>query len=55
MQDRFCQEYIIDLNGTQAYKRAGHNCNEYTARTNASKLLANTNVHARIEQLAKER
>ena len=27
-QERFCQEYLIDLNATQAYIRAG-----YSART----------------------
>lgn len=41
-QKRFCDEYIIDLNATQAAIRAGYA--EKYAHTNASKLLQNPNV-----------
>ena len=39
-QKRFCDEYLIDLNATQAAIRAGYT--EKYANTNASKLLQNT-------------
>ena len=41
-QKRFCDEYLIDLNATQAAIRAGYT-SKY-ANTNASKLLQNTTV-----------
>ena len=53
--ERFCQEYIIDLNGTQAYIRAGHNVGVNTAKANAYKMLTNTYVQTRIQQLVAER
>lgn len=45
----FCKEYIVDLNGNQAAIRAGYS--EKTARIQASKLLTNPNISARIEEL----
>ena len=41
-QQRFCDEYLIDLNATQAAIRAGYT--ENYAHTNAAKLLQNTTV-----------
>lgn len=41
-QQRFCDEYLIDLNATQAAIRAGYTA-KY-ANTNASKLLQNTTI-----------
>lgn len=41
-QMRFCDEYLIDLNATQAAIRAGYS--EKYANTNASKLLQNTTI-----------
>lgn len=41
-QQRFCDEYLIDLNATQAAIRAGYS--EKYAHTNASKLLQNTTI-----------
>lgn len=38
-QDRFCEEYMIDLNATQAAIRAGYSLK--TAREQAPRLLAN--------------
>lgn len=49
----FANEYIIDLNGNQAAIRAGYS--EKTARIQASKLLSNPNISARIEELKAER
>jgi phage terminase small subunit len=54
-QEAFVREYMIDLNATQAYLRAGYKVNDNVARANASRLLTNANVHARIEQLQAER
>ena len=41
-QRKFCDEYLIDLNATQAAIRAGYT--EKYANTNASKLLQNTTI-----------
>ena len=41
-QQRFCDEYLIDLNATQAAIRAGYK--EKYAHTNANKLLQNTRI-----------
>ncbi len=41
-QQRFCDEYLIDLNATQAAIRAGYS--EKYAHTNAAKLLQITTV-----------
>ena len=44
-QKAFCDEYLIDLNATQAYMRAGYAVkDENVAKANASRLLANANV-----------
>lgn len=52
-QDRFCQEYLIDLNATQAAIRVGYA--EKSARITACKMLTNTNIEERIQQLKKQR
>ena len=51
-QETFCQQYIIDMNGTQAGIRAGYS--EKTANEQASRLLANVNIQARIGELRAE-
>jgi phage terminase small subunit len=48
-QERFCQEYVVDLNATQAAIRA--NYSEKTAGPCASRLLTKDNIKKRIEQL----
>lgn len=45
---KFVDEYMLDMNGTAAYLRAGYSCNESSARVNASKLLTNANILAEI-------
>lgn len=45
---RFVDEYMIDMNGTAAYLRAGYTCTEEAARVSASKLLTNPNIVAEI-------
>lgn len=54
-QERFCLEYLKDLNATQAYIRAGYKVKESVASVNASRLLANAKISARVEQLKAER
>jgi phage terminase small subunit len=46
---RFCEEYIKDLNGTQAAIRAGYSA--HTANEQSSKLLAKVNVKNYISEL----
>ena len=55
MQERFCEEYLIDLNATAAYTRAGYAGNSETARRNAYKLLTRTDISTRVQQLKAER
>jgi len=50
-QERFCQEYLIDLNATQAYIRAGYTNESNSARASASQLLAHPSIRARIREL----
>ena len=52
-QQRFCDEYLIDLNATQAAIRVGYK--EKFAHTNAPKLLQNTTIKAKIDELMAER
>ena len=48
-RERFCQEYIKDLNGTQAAIRAGYS--KRTANEQAAQLLAIISVKSRVEEL----
>ena len=52
-QQAFVNEYLIDMNGTQAAIRAGYS--PRTANEQASRLLANVNVKAAVEAAKKER
>jgi len=45
-QDRFIEEFLVDLNATQAAIRAGYS--PKTAHAQASRLLKNVNVAAKI-------
>jgi len=49
LQERFCNEYIVDLNGTQAAIRAGYS--ELTAKTQAARLLTLVHVRCRVSDL----
>lgn len=51
-QERFCREYVIDLNGKQAAIRAGYS--EVTAEVQASRLLSIAKVQERVKQLQDE-
>lgn len=48
-RERFCQEFIIDLNGKQAAIRSEYS--EKTAEQQASRLLSNAKVQQRIAEL----
>lgn len=52
-QKRFCDEYLIDLNATQAAIRAGYSKNY--ANTNASKLLQITTIKQYIDERMAEK
>lgn len=55
-QKRFCDEYLIDLNATRAYKVAYPNCKkDDSARVNSSRLLTNANIQEYISEKVKER
>lgn len=49
MQAKFCREYVIDLNGTQAAIRAGYS--EKGASVQGSELLAISKVKAEVDRL----
>jgi len=51
--EAFCQEYMKDLNGSQAAIRAGYS--EKTANVTASKMLIIPNIQERIKELQQER
>jgi phage terminase small subunit len=54
-QRRFVEEYLIDLNATAAYKRAGYKPkSDHAAETSASRLLRNDEVRAEIRKQRKE-
>lgn len=52
-QRMFIDEYLVDLNATQAAIRAGYS--ERTAKSQASRLLTNVYIRTRIEELKKTR
>jgi phage terminase small subunit len=55
-QELFIREYLIDLNATQAYKRAGYKVkNNDVAKVMASRLLTHDNVSRAIEEANKKR
>lgn len=47
-QKRFCDEYLIDLNATQAAIRAGYS--QRTAMEQGSRLLTNLNINSYIQK-----
>jgi phage terminase small subunit len=52
-QARFVDEYLIDLNGTQAAIRAGYS--PRTANEQASRLLTNVSVQELLQERSKDR
>lgn len=55
-QQAFCREYLIDLNATAAYKRAGYSAkNDHVAEASAHKLLRNAEIRQEIQRLMDKR
>lgn len=52
-QQRFVDEYLIDLNGTQAAIRAGYSAK--TANEQASRMLANVSIQQAVSEAMAER
>lgn len=52
-QKCFCEEYLVDLNATQAAIRAGYK--PKTARSQGQRLLTNVNIQQYLQQLMDER
>ena len=52
-QERFVEEYLIDLNATQAYIRAGYS--PKSANTHAYRILAKPGIRAAIDEAIAER
>lgn len=55
LDERFILEYLVDLNGTQAYMRAVPGTKENTARVLASRLLTKVAIQEAIRKARKER
>jgi len=51
--EQFCQEYIIDFNGTRAATDAGFS--KRSAKVTACRLLTKVNIQGRISELLKDR
>jgi len=49
-QKLFINEYLVDLNATQAYLRAGYRVNENVARRNGARMLTNADILATIHR-----
>lgn len=52
--EAFIQEYLLHYNGTRAYLKYYPTASYDTARSNSSRLLANANIKARIEELRQD-
>lgn len=52
---RFCEEYLVDLNGTQAYLRAGYKVGTPAAATAAYELLRKPEIQEYIQKLKNDR
>ena len=52
-QERFCQEYLVDLNATQAAIRAGYS--HRTARAMGAENLTKPDIRALVAELQKAR
>lgn len=54
-QQRFVEEYLVDLNATQAYLRAGYKVSESVAAVNAQRLLRNAKIQDVLSLAMKKR
>tara|TARA_R110000787_G_scaffold72755_5_gene162192 strand:- start:118 stop:519 length:402 start_codon:yes stop_codon:yes gene_type:complete len=53
-QKAFAKEYLIDYNGTRAYREIYPDCEYDSARAASSKLLTNINIKNYIEHIQKD-
>jgi phage terminase small subunit len=53
-QKKFCQEYLIDFNATQAYLRAGYATTPKSANASGPQLLVNPSIQAYLARLRTE-
>ncbi|MFC1614869.1 terminase small subunit [Gemmatimonadota bacterium] len=53
--NRFCQEYLIDLNPAEAYRRSGYRCSLRSAGVCAARLLRKVAIKRRIDELMQQR
>lgn len=51
-QERFCVEYLVDCNATQAAIRAGYSAK--TARSQGQRMLTNVDIKLKIDELREE-
>ena len=54
-QGRFVDEYLVDMNATAAYKRAGYTSKGKAAEANASRLKGSDKVKAELSRRLDER
>ena len=54
-QSRFVDEYLVDMNATAAYKRAGYAARGKSAEANASRLLWSDKMQAELSRRMEER
>lgn len=54
-QRAFINEYLIDLNATQAVLRAGYKMTPAAARTQGARLLANANIQTALQETREAR
>lgn len=54
-QAMFVKEYLVDLNATQAYLRAGYKVSENVAAVNAKRLLSNAKIDAAVQKAMEKR
>lgn len=54
-QSRFVDEYLIDLNATAAYKRAGYKAQGHVAEVSASEILSKPEVAKSIQKAMTKR
>ena len=52
-QERFCEEYLVDLNATQAAIRAGYS--KKTANEQGARLLVNVSIQNKIQEFMNKR
>lgn len=55
LQEAFCHEYLVDMNTKNAFKRAGYKASGDDERRNIHRLMTNSRIQERIQDLVEER